>query len=226
MRLLIFISLLSVLSLEASLYAAADSTAADVQKAEDAALRALASDPNDYRAYSRRAWAAYMRSQYEEAEKDYKKALHHAPPAARPDLFYNLGNTYFMQRNLRAAAESWRSGLRLSPGDADMLYNYTVARRLLLEEEKKQGEKDDESEEKQSGEGESDTGDKEQERQTQEDTQAGNEPQNGKRQSERQNGEMSEEEALRLLRALQEQERQASPKEKAIIGGLRLDKDW
>ena len=188
------------------------------------AERALAADPNDYRAYSKRAWAAYMRELYDEAEKDYKKALYHAPSRAHADLLYNLGSTYFMQRNLRAAAETWRSGLRLKPDDADMLYNYAVARRLL-EQEKKQGEKDDEGKDQQSGEGENNTGDREQDgRQEQGAQQRGNESQDGRRQAERQVGEMSEEEALRLLRALQEQERRAS--EKTIIGGVRLDKDW
>jgi tetratricopeptide (TPR) repeat protein len=204
------------------------SASPDAAAVAAAASSALAADPSDYRAYARRAWAAYMREGYDEAEKDYKKALHHAPPRARADLFYNLGNTYFMQQNLQAAAEAWRSGLRLRPDDADMLYNYTVAR-SLLEAEKKQGEKDKNSKDQQGGEGENKEGDTEKEQddqQNQDRRQKGNESQDGKRQTERQAGEMSEEEALRLLRALQEQERQVSQNEKTIIEGLRLDKDW
>jgi tetratricopeptide (TPR) repeat protein len=194
--------------------------------AAEEASRALAAKPGDFRAYSRRAWAAYMRELYDEAEKDYKRALHHAPPKAHADLLYNLGNAYFMQNNLRAAAAAWRSGLRLKPNDADMLYNYAVARRLL-EQEKEQGERNG-SKDQQSGEGEESTGDttREQDQQNQEGQQRGNEPQDGRRQTERQPGEMSEEEAMRLLRALQEQERQAASREKTILGGTRLDKDW
>jgi len=188
------------------------------------AERALERDSTDYRAWYKRAWAEYTRERYDEAEKDFKKALGYAPPEARADLLYNLGNSYFMQQNMQAAAETWRSGLRLKPDDADMLYNYTVARRLLeREEEKKEGEKDDTSKDSESGE---DGKNKEQD-QKQEQDQEQNQGQNQEQeQNRRQPGEMSEEEALRLLRALQDQERQESQKEKAIIGGARLEKDW
>jgi tetratricopeptide (TPR) repeat protein len=185
------------------------------------AEQALERDPTDYKAWCKRALAAYTRAQYADAEKDFKKALSSAPPEKQPDILYNLGNCCFMQKSLQAAAASYRSGLKLRPNDADMLYNYAVTRKLM-NEEKKQGDRDDSSKESQSGEGENKQGEKEQNQN--EEPKQNEQPE---KQPGQQAGEMSREEALRLLRALQEQERETSPnQDKKIIGGLRHEKDW
>lgn len=218
MRMLTFVFLLC---LSGSLFAAMDP---DILLKE--AEQALARDPADYRAYCKRAWVAYTRAQYADAEKDFKKALSCSPPEKQADILYNLGNAYFMQKNLQAAAMSYRAGLKLKPNDADMLYNYAVTRRLM-DEEKKQGERDNSGKESQSGEGENPKGSQEKEQDQNEDPK-----QNGQQDREKQTrpqaaGEMSKEEALRLLRALQEQERETTPhNDKKIISGIRLEKDW
>ena len=175
------------------------------------------SDEADYRLYYTRAWQEYNNKNYSEAEAGFKKALQYAPTSMGgkrdiyTDLLYNLGNAYFMQQNVEAAAETWRAGLRRKPDDQDMLYNYTVARTLLDEREGKQNEQKEE----QQGEQESAGGQQQQNIENQ--NNAGAPPQ--------QQDRMSEEEALRLLRSLQEQERRQSARTN-IIGDRFIDRDW
>ena len=208
----------------AALFPAAPVPQADalIQEAESA----LARDERDYRAYSKRAYVAYAQGRFDDAEKDYTRALSYAPTEARVDLLYNLGNAYFMQQKLAEALSAWRAGIRQKPDDQDMLYNYAVARRLF-DNEKNQGEQDEKSEEEQDAQGDNKDGKNEKQNEDKQDQEQNQgQTQEQKNNSERLPGEMSEEEALRLLRAIQDQEREASKNDKTIIGGARLDKDW
>jgi tetratricopeptide (TPR) repeat protein len=209
-----------MLGLQVSLQASTDAKAI-LDKAE----KILASDPENLSARYNHAWASAVLGKHAEAEKEFSSILARATGDLKTDTLYNLGHTQFMQKKIQAAMETWRAGLRQSPSDQDMRHNYTVARRLLQQEKNTNSNNKDEQQDKKQNkqDGNSSSSPSQQEKQNQNDPQKKDSPDARKQAAA---GSMSSEEAMRLLKALQEQEQEANPREKEILGGLRREKDW
>ncbi|HOG65724.1 MAG TPA: tetratricopeptide repeat protein [Spirochaetota bacterium] len=196
----------------------------DAQAVLDRAQKILESDPDNLEARYNHGWASATLGKHAESERDFKAVVAKADGKMKTDSLFNLGYVLFMQKNLQGALEAWRAGLRHAPDDRDMQYNYTVVRRLLKQEEKKKDEKKDDDTDKKSGDkknsdsGAQQPGDqKNDEKQSSQKNPGGQQPRTG---------EMTREEAVRLLKALQEQEQKANPQDKQIMGGVRRGKDW
>ena len=67
----------------------------------------------------------YQSGQYENALEVYHKVLSQGYESAA--LYYNLGNAYFKTNKLGYAVLYYEKGLKLSPGDEDILYNLKIA---------------------------------------------------------------------------------------------------
>lgn len=67
----------------------------------------------------------YQEQKYEEAIESYQKLLSQGYESAA--LYYNLGNAYFRLGKLGYAILNYEKGLKLSPGDEDLLYNIKIA---------------------------------------------------------------------------------------------------
>lgn len=199
----------------------------DLQMVLDKAERVLATDPNNDKARYNRGWALSLLGKHAEAERDFRAVIAHAKDESKVDSLFNLGYTLFMQKNLQGALEAWKAGLRLAPHDKDMQYNYTVARRMLQEQKEKNDNKNDDKKDNKK----QDTKDKEQKpaspAEQNKPEKKPSSPEAGTQQKQQGTaGSMSSREALRLLKALQEQERKANPEEKQLLGGPRRGKDW
>jgi len=197
-------------------------SADDAQTVLDRATRVLASDPDNQKARYNRGWALSMMGKHAEAERDFRAVISGAEAGIKTDSLFNLGYVMFMQKNLQGALEAWKAGLRHAPHDRDMQYNYTVVRRMLQQqEEEKKNKKDEKQDQKDQ---EKKPGDSPGQDRPDQD----NAPRETGKDQRRQRaaGSMSSEEALRLLRALQEQEQKANPQDRQILGGPRRGKDW
>lgn len=86
--------------------------------------------------------AAYKIADYEHA-RAYFNHVKDFPHAA-----YNLGNTYVALKNLEEAITSYEHALRIDPQDERARHNLEIVKKML-EEQKKQDNKDDKSEQQQ-----------------------------------------------------------------------------
>jgi Ca-activated chloride channel family protein len=135
-------------------------------------------------------------------------------PGRKADAAYNAGNALFQQKKLSEAVEKYKEALRLRSSDPDAKHNLEMAQRLLKEqkqqsqkdkgkpEDKKEGDKKNEGEKERGSEGE-------------------------KKQQQQQPGEMSKEDAERLLQAVEDQEREARRQALAQPpAGETVKEDW
>jgi len=110
------------------------------------------------------AAAAYKRGEYAASIESLNEALTRVKKGGASDIYYNLGNSYFMLGDYRKAADHYISGLDLNPDDLDMKYNLELALKKLKggqkdgDEERDGGKKEEQSGEE--GEQRKENGDK------------------------------------------------------------------
>lgn len=64
--------------------------------------------------------AEYAKGNYQQAITDYKELLE---TTKSPELYYNLGNSYYRTGNITQALIAYERALKLAPGDRDIRYN-------------------------------------------------------------------------------------------------------
>lgn len=154
--------------------------------------------------------------QYEEGERHLQAALSAIEPELRERAFYNLGNRYLEEARratepqaraelLERAITSYRQALRLEPGDAAAKWNLELALRDEQEQQRNtpqsgggQEQQQQEQQESDPSEGGAGTG-----------SSAESEPESGqdRQPRPRPSGEMSREQAERILSAAEQDER-------------------
>jgi Ca-activated chloride channel family protein len=165
----------------------------------------------------------YRQGDYAGAEELFQRALSAAPPELVPDAAYNLGNARFRQEAYDEAVEAYRRTLEARPDDADAKRNLELALRQLQQQQQQQqqqeqGNQDEENdqreqqEQQEDGSGEQDRqqGQEPGDRDPQEDGQGQPRPERGESQEGPRDrpGQMSRQEAERLLDSLENQERE------------------
>jgi len=161
----------------------------------------------------------YKEGKYKESQNVFESLTGTSvPKGLREAAYYNLGNSFFKQEDYKSAIGAYEDALKIDPKDKDAQYNLELAKKMLTmpkqEKEKqkdKQQKKDDEKNKKQQEANKPDDKDKE------------------KKQNEQQNqtkpGQMSKEDALRILNALDNQEKHKTQKKKSGRGKADV-KDW
>ena len=69
---------------------------------------------------------AYQDNKFKEAIEKYETILSTEGESA--DIYYNLGNSYFKDKNMAKAVLNYERALLLNPGDADIRFNLEMAR--------------------------------------------------------------------------------------------------
>lgn len=75
----------------------------------------------------------YEQGAYEEAAREYEQLVD--AEVREPDLYYNLGNTYFKLGDMGRAVLNYERALRLSPRDDDVRSNLALVRSLLKDKQ-------------------------------------------------------------------------------------------
>ena len=175
--------------------------------------------------------------EYEEGERHLNAALSAIDPDLRQRTFYNLGNRYLEEARratdgeargelLERAVAAYQQALRLQPGDAEAKWNLELA---LREEEQQQQQRN----EPQAG-----GGDQEQEQRDDADPSEGSsgsgssaesdtDPGHDQQQRPRPSGEMTREQAERILSAAEQDEREVYRQQ--LRRGQRerpVERDW
>jgi len=190
---------------------------------------------------------------YDEAIEKFQKALNTDDVKLQERAYFNGGNSYFGKEDYRQAIEWYQKALELNPTDMDAKYNLELARNRLREQMKRkpQDQKQQQQQQQQQQDQEQNKDqqqkqdqqqqqqpqdqkqDQKQEQQQQQGDEESKEGQQDQQQQQMQSGakqdenEMSKEDALRILRALQEKEEDNLKNAKRFkVEGNYHGKDW
>ena len=184
----------------------------------------------------------YRLGRYQEAGKLYNRILENKNPVLSADSYYNMGNTLYQmgratddQQNYSQAVEAFKQAVRLDPEDRDAKYNYEMVKQLLKEQQQQQQQnqdnQDQQDQEKKQDRQQQKQDDKQQQqdrnRKDQEQQQQQQQEQTREQQPRPKPGQMSKEEAERILEALAQMEKneQEKKKEKKVPANRR-GPDW
>ncbi len=172
----------------------------------------------------------YQQKKYTEALKEYGKSVSSTIPGLDQKIVFNRGNSYYQMGQFQAAAESYQKALELDPKDPDAKHNLELALKRLEDNQQKQNsktsEKDQEKgesspQENQDNSNAGKTKNKPRDQATQKpkkgkDSEAETQPNQGQ-QNPRQEGElnkgMDRSDALRILDAINDQEKKEQQKQ-------------
>ncbi|MBI4347913.1 MAG: VWA domain-containing protein [Elusimicrobia bacterium] len=166
--------------------------------------------PHDARPGFNSGAADYKRGELEAAADAFTKVAEapQTPKRVAPSSWYNLGNTKFRQEDYGAAAEAYRRCLLLDPQDEDCRFNLVLALRAKKQPPPKQDQKDQKQDKKDD---------------------KGQQPPPPQPKPRPKAGEMSQEDAERILQAIQEKEkatmRQQQAQQKAVKPPPQ-EEDW
>ena len=197
-------------------------------EAYDAALEAYQSAaknrPQDAISRYNIGTALYQKKQFEKAADEFRRSLDAADPVRRAQGYYNLGNAQVQLNDIEGAIRSYKSALRLNPADLDAKHNLE-----LVLEKLEQNSQQNQSE---SGDDDKDRREQDQQQQNQESSEqevaSEESPPQPEQQSTQHPVEMSKEDAIRLLEAVKDNEKEIQKKilQKRFSRRRRSEKDW
>jgi len=164
---------------------------------------ALVQEPDNPAIHYNIARALYKMEKYDEAISEFQMGLLEKDKNFQADVFYNIGNCNFKKGQLDAAIESYKMSLLMDNKDEEAKQNLEFC--LKLKEEMAQQQQSDSTS------------------QDQQDQQQQEQPQ---QQQQPQQGDISQEEAERILQALQNQEKENMEKARQPETKPRVEKDW
>jgi len=196
--------------------------------------------------------ALHLQKKYKDALNEYEKALDSKDAAIQEKTYYNMGNTSYRMGKLPEAIGYYKKALDVNPDDKDAKYNIEFVRKKIKENLKKQkaqqsqtqqkkekpqakgqkqnaqfrqkkSEKAQTSEKKKAAEGK-----KAQKKKAPGKQKEQSAPKKQGEQEKTKKGEMSKEDALRLLDAVKNDERdlQKELRTRPAKGRYRVEKDW
>lgn len=194
---------------------------------------------------------AYRQEDYEAAITEFERAARSAKdPSNQADAWYNAGNTYLAQQDPQKALDAYKQALRLNPDDEDARHNLMLAKQMLEQaenQEQQDGDQDQNNEEQQENQDQQE-GDKDEQDGNQPQDQEGQDQENQEQegqdsqpkesneegeekpaQSAPQAGQISKEDAERMLEALNKREKELQQqllKKKNDGKSKNIEKDW
>lgn len=189
--------------------------------------------------------AQYQQKKFEDAIESFKKSTENYSTKSegidakmmKAASYHNLGNAYLLKQDASNAIEAYKNALKLNPTDLDTKYNLVFA----LQEKKKQDQNKD-------GKGDKNKDDKKEGKGDKNQNKDGNKKEGGDKGDEKKEGEgkdgkgdekgqeekpkpgqLSKEQAEKLLDALQNQEKKTQEKMQKIKGKptpVKVEKDW
>jgi Ca-activated chloride channel family protein len=210
------------------------------QEAHQQYLEGLAAAPESPVILFNDGNALYRSEDYQRAMDAYREAIESGDPELASAAWYNMGNALYRQQQLEPSLEAYKQALRLSPGAVDAKHNLE---RVLqeLQQQQQQQDQQDQQDPQQDQDQQQDQQDPQQDERQQDqqprDSEQGdrgdqqqdqpNRPQDqqGQGEPERRPGQMTPEEAERLLDAIDE-DPQDVERRRAAATGPRPRRPW
>ncbi len=190
--------------------------------------------------------ALYQGEDYESALESFRAAVESGDPELAAAAWYNLGNTLYRQGALPESLEAFKQALLANPTDADAKHNLERVLEQMQEQQQQnqqQGDgenEEDEEESEQQPQGGEQNQDQQEDQQGEQDQDPQNQdpqsqpnPEQDRDESEPQPqdatpppGEMTREEAERLLDAIQEEQDEVNRQPRTPARGTRPRRDW
>ena len=158
--------------------------------------------------------ALYRSDDYQRALEAYQRAIESGDPELASSAWYNLGNALYRQQQLEQSLEAYKQALRLDPSDVDAKHNLErVLEQMQQQQQEQGGEQDQEQQDQQDQQGENpqdqEPPEEQQDGRDQQQPQQPDQPQDqqqpqGQGAPEPAPGQMTPEEAERLLEAVDE----------------------
>ncbi len=184
----------------------------------------------------------YKLKDFERVQEELEKAFTSAEdPKEKAKIQYDLGNAFFQADSLPRAIIHYQKSLELDPANEDAKYNLELARAILKEfadkeqqqcqqDQQQQSQQEQSQQDQQKSEQEQQEGqDRQEQNQEEQDQQDSEEEQESEgQQPQPQPGEMSEEEAERMLDAMKDSEEDLQQEKMRRQGGdgRRSQKPW
>lgn len=200
------------------------------QNAEIAYLKALANDSTYYKAHYNLGNTQYRQGDFEGAAAQYHNTLQNPflTKDERADAYHNMGNAYMQSQDYQKAVDAYVEALKNKPGRNDSRYNLAYAQKMLQQQQNQQN-KNDKNQDKNQQQQQQNQQDKDKDKQQQQQQQqnSDNQPRQSPQQQQRQ--KQKEQDAERILRALENQEKntlEKIKKEENRGKGSPVEKDW
>lgn len=180
--------------------------ARDYSRAEIDYRKALEVNKQDPTATFDLANVLYRTDRTQEAGKLYQSLAPHLdrlPQSRAADLMHNAGNTAFKARQLEQAIEYYKESLRRRPADDETRYNLALAQKLLRKQQQNGGGGQDKQQQQQQQQDQKKQQDRQQQQDKQQQQQQSQQPREDR---------MTQETANRILRALQNDEKNTRQK--------------
>ena len=212
------------------------------KNAEDLYREALDKDPNNWNATYNLANSLYRQGDFEEAIHQYQ-AVTGMDNDNKEDLakaFHNMGNAYLQESKLDEAIEAYKNSLRNNPTDYDVKYNLAWAQNKNRQQEQQQKQQDqnqdqnkdqDKNEDKQDKDQQNkdEQNKKDQDKKDNKEQQQNKDKEQKQEQQKPQENRISKEDAMRILDALQNDEKDVQEKvqkQKSQSKKRTIEKDW
>jgi tetratricopeptide (TPR) repeat protein len=190
------------------------------QQAEIEYRKALEKNPESYRADYNLGNALYRQKQYEAAGSKYNTLIKNEKDHQNLNrYYYNLGNTMFESRKYGESIEAYKNALKNNPADMDAKHNLQLAMRMLQDQQNQQQQQQQQQQEK----------NKQQQQQQEKNKQEQEQQQQQQQQQADAKGQITPEDAERILQALENEEKDVLKKvqeQKKRAQKAPLEKNW
>lgn len=196
--------------------------------------------------------ARYREGKFEEAAESFGKlAAGSKHLQTKQEAYYNQGNALLSAQQFDKSIEAYKQALRLNPQDEDSRYNLSYAMQMMQQQQQQEQQQQDENKDGEQKDDENKSGDqngdqnkensdnkdsdsdeeKSEKEGNQKDQKPGDQSESDKEQQQTQTkaGEISKEDAARLLKALENEEKAVQMKlnkEKGKGKDVKIEKDW
>jgi Ca-activated chloride channel family protein len=184
--------------------------------------------------------ALFKQERYEEAATAFQALPNLTDDKdQKASAYHNLGNSFLKAEKFQESLDAYKQSLRNNPRDLETKYNYSYAKRMLQQEQEQEQQQDQNKDEEKKDEEKKDDQQKqeqqdekkdEEQKQDQEQKKQDQEQQEEQKEQEPKEGEISKEDAERMLDALNEDEKKIrdrleEQKVKKDVKG-NIEKDW
>ncbi len=204
----------------------------DFTSSEISYRKAIEKNPSSFKGNFNLADALYKQDKHEETVKllDGLSGAN-VSDVQKSNVYYNMGNSYLKQQKLKESIDSYKKSLRLNPNDNEAKYNLAEAQRMLKQQQQKdKNDKDNKDKDnKDNKDKNKDKDKKDQKDQDDKDKNKQNQDQKDKNQPQPQKQKISQEDARRMLEALQNNEKQVQQKlreQQVKAAKVKVEKNW
>ena len=198
---------------------------------------ALEENPSSFKGNFNLGDAMYKQENFEEATKIFEElSALNLSPKEKAEIFHNLGNSYFKQEKYPESVEAYKNALRNYPDDMETKYNLAQAQRKLVQQQQQQNnqgegeneENKDKKENQENKENQKDNQDQDKKDENQQNQQQ-QDQQNQKQEQQQQQQQISQEDARRMMEALQNNEKDIQDRvreQQAKSANVKVEKNW